>query len=136
VFRHPGRRASGNGPGPNLVDAIFRRLGVGRGPISRVEREMDRYFYVYILTNRRYGTLYVGITNDLVRRVWEHRNNAVPGFTREHELHRLVWYEQHATALEAIRQEKLIKKWHRDWKVNLVQRMNPDWEDLFESIVR
>lgn len=95
---------------------------------------MDRHFYVYLLTNRPYGTLYVGITNDIVRRAWEHRHDVVPGFTHEHGLHRLVWYEQHATALEAIRREKLIKKWHRDWKVNLVQRMNPGWEDLFESI--
>jgi putative endonuclease len=102
--------------------------------MSRVGREMDRYFYVYILTNHRYGTLYVGITNDLVRRAWEHRNDVVPGFTHEHKLHRLVWYEQHATALEAIRREKLIKKWHRDWKVNLIQAMNPEWEDLFGSI--
>ena len=69
---------------------------------------MDRQFYVYILTN---------------------------GFTREHGLHRLVWYEQHATAIEAIRREKLIKKWHRDWKVNLVQVMNPSWDDLFDSIL-
>lgn len=102
--------------------------------MPRVVSGMDRYFYVYVLTNRPYGTLYVGVTNDLVRRTWEHRNDAVPGFTREHGLHRLVWYEQHATALDAIRREKLIKKWHRDWKVNLIQRMNPGWEDLFDSI--
>jgi putative endonuclease len=95
---------------------------------------MDREFYVYILTNRPYGTLYVGITNDLVRRAWEHRSDQVPGFTREHALHRLVWYEHHATALEAIRREKLIKKWHRDWKVNLVQSMNPGWDDLYAAI--
>jgi len=95
---------------------------------------MEREFYVYILTNRPYGTLYVGITNDLIRRTWEHRNDFVPGFSREHGLHRLVWYEQHATALEAIRREKLIKKWHRDWKVNLIQGLNPNWDDLFTSI--
>ena len=95
---------------------------------------MDRQFYVYILANHRYGTLYVGITNDLVRRVWEHRNGFVDGFTREHALHHLVWYEVHASAYEAIRREKLIKKWHRDWKVNLIQRMNPRWDDLYAAI--
>ena len=97
---------------------------------------VDRQFHVYLLTDRPYGTFYVGITNDLVRRTWEHRNDVVPGFTREHCLHRLVWYEAHATALEAIRREKLIKKWHRGWKVNLVQAMNPEWDDLFASLVR
>ena len=95
---------------------------------------MDRYFYVYILTNQRYGTLCVGVTNDLVRRVWEHKNDVVHGFTREHGLHRLVWYEVHESAYEAITREKLVKKWHRDWKVNLIQRMNPGWEDLYDTI--
>jgi putative endonuclease len=96
---------------------------------------MNRQYYVYILANRPYGTLYVGITNDLVRRVWEHRNGVVNGFSDRHELKRLVWYEVHATAYEAIRREKLIKKWHRDWKVNLIQSMNSEWEDLFDSVV-
>jgi putative endonuclease len=95
---------------------------------------MDRQYYVYILTNRPYGTLYVGMTNDLLKRAWEHKSDVVPGFSREHGLHRLVWFEPHATALEAIRREKLIKKWHRDWKVNLVQDANPEWEDLYESL--
>ncbi|HET9580290.1 MAG TPA: GIY-YIG nuclease family protein [Usitatibacter sp.] len=95
---------------------------------------MDRAFYVYIMTNRPYGILYVGITNDLVRRAWEHRERLVEGFTKEHGLHRLVWYEAHATAYEAITREKRIKKWHRDWKVNLIQRLNPDWNDLFNTV--
>jgi putative endonuclease len=95
---------------------------------------MDCQYYVYLLTNRPYGTLYTGVTNDLVRRTWEHRNNLVEGFTHEHQLHRLVWYEVHGDILEAIRREKLIKKWHRDWKVNLVQKTNPAWDDLYERI--
>jgi putative endonuclease len=69
-----------------------------------------------------------------VRRVWEHKNDFVEGFTRAHQLHRLVWYEIHATAYEAITREKLIKKWHRDWKVNLIQGMNPEWDDLYAAI--
>jgi len=95
---------------------------------------MDRQFYVYILTNRPYGTMYVGVTNDLVRRVWEHKGEFVAGFSKEHGLDRLVWYEVHATAYEAITREKLIKKWHRDWKVNLIQAVNPGWEDLYAAI--
>ena len=96
---------------------------------------MERQFYVYILTNKPYGTLYAGVTNDLIRRAWEHRNHVVEGFTKEHACDRLVWYEVHATAYEAIAREKLIKKWHRDWKVSLIQRMNPDWDDLYDAIV-
>ena len=95
---------------------------------------MDRQYYVYIMTNKGYGKLYVGITNDLVRRAWEHRNNLVEGFTREHELHQLVWFEVHGDVEEAIRREKLIKKWHRDWKVNLIQAKNPTWCDLYGEI--
>jgi putative endonuclease len=95
---------------------------------------MDRQYYVYIMTNRPYGTLYVGVTNDLIRRVWEHRNSFVDGFTSQHGLKTLVWYEIHGSAYEAIRREKLIKKWHRDWKVNLIQAMNAGWDDLFDAI--
>lgn len=98
--------------------------------------EMARHFYVYLLANHSYGTFYVGITNNLVRRAWEHKHDLVEGFTRTHGLHRLVWYEAHSTAMEAIKREKLIKKWHRDWKVNLVQAMNPEWDDLYMAITR
>ena len=75
-----------------------------------------------------------GVTNDLIRRTYEHRNNAVEGFTRDEGLHRLVWYEVHEDAYEAISREKRIKKWHRDWKVNLIQAMNPEWKDLWDDI--
>jgi putative endonuclease len=95
---------------------------------------MERAFYVYMMTNRPYGTLYIGITNDLVRRAWEHREGFVDAFTKRHALHRLVWFETHSTAYEAITREKLIKKWHRDWKINLVQSMNPRWDDLFAQV--
>ena len=95
---------------------------------------MDRQYYVYILANRPYGTLYVGVTNDLVRRVWEHRNDVVEGFTREHGVHSLVWYEVHGDVIEAISREKLIKKWHCDWKVSLIQETNPQWDDLYDKI--
>ena len=95
---------------------------------------MERAFYVYIMTNCPYGTLYVGITNDLVRRAWEHRHGMIEGFTKEHALHRLVWYEVHSTAYDAITRERRIKEWRRDWKVNLIQSLNPAWDDLFETV--
>ena len=90
--------------------------------------------YVYLLTNRPYGTLYVGVTSDLTKRVWQHRQGFVEGFTKAHGLNRLVWYEQHVSMIEAIAREKRIKRWHRDWKVNLVQSSNPGWDDLYERI--
>ena len=93
------------------------------------------YAFVYIVTNRRYGTLYVGVTNDLLRRAHEHRQGAVSGFTNEHRLHRLVWYESHEWILAAIEREKRIKRWHRDWKVNLIQSSNPGWVDLYPSLL-
>jgi putative endonuclease len=97
---------------------------------------MERQYYVYIMASAPYGTLYVGITNDLVRRAWEHRNDLVDGFTRSYGVHRLVWYEVHGAPYEAITREKQIKKWNRDWKVNLIQQRNPDWQDLFDAIAR
>ena len=92
-------------------------------------------YYVYLITNKPYGTLYVGVTSDLVRRIYEHRRGAVEGFSKQHDLGQLAWYEAHADVLAAIAREKLIKKWHRNWKVNLVQSSNPEWHDLYESIV-
>jgi putative endonuclease len=104
-----------------------------------IEVQMPRFAasmdFVYLMTNKPYGTLYVGVTNDLLRRAFEHRNRLVAGFTNEHGLHRLVWYEAHEDVTAAITREKLIKKWRRDWKVNLIQAMNPDWNDLYETIV-
>ena len=98
------------------------------GPIHR---EKLRVFYVYIMTNRKNGTLYVGVTNDLVRRAWQHREGVVAGFTREHGLKRLVYYEQFETATDAIRREKRLKHWNRAWKIALVEKLNPDWDDLY-----
>src|SRR5687768_8012122 len=97
---------------------------------------MEPQYYVYIMASDPYGTLYVGVTNDLVRRAWEHRNDLVDGFTRSYAVHRLVWYEVHGAPYEAITREKQIKKWNRDWKVNLIQQRNPDWQDLYEAIAR
>ena len=90
--------------------------------------------WVYILTNRPNGTLYVGVTSELPKRVWEHRTGAVAGFTKKYGLKRLVYFEAHATIEEAIRREKAIKGWLRAWKVRLIASSNPDWADLYDTL--
>ena len=97
---------------------------------------VDKAYYVYLLASRRNGTLYVGITADLTRRVWEHREGFVDGFTKEHGIKTLVWFEQHATSESAITREKQIKKWNRAWKVELIERENPYWNDLYPDLAR
>ena len=94
-----------------------------------------RHYYVYIMTNRPNGTLYVGVTGDLVRRVVEHRNDVRPGFTQKYQLHRLVYYEIHESPSRAIWREKRIKTWLRAWKVRLIYGANPRWDDLTERLV-
>ena len=94
----------------------------------------DRSFFVYLLASDIRGTLYVGVTSDLLKRVWEHKNKAVPGFTARYGVDRLVWYELTRTAEAAIRREKQIKEWKRDWKINLIERDNPHWIDLYPTL--
>jgi len=93
-----------------------------------------RDYYVYIFASRKNGTLYIGVTNDLVKRIWEHRSDLVEGFTQKYGVHRLVWFESTPDVTAAIEREKRIKKWRRAWKVDLIERMNPSWTDLYESI--
>ena len=90
---------------------------------------------VYILASKKDGVLYIGVTSDLVKRSWEHKNNIVEGFTRKYNVHRLVWYETHETMLAAIQREKQLKKWNRDWKINLIEKENPEWCDLYAEIL-
>ncbi len=91
-------------------------------------------FWVYILASKRNGTLYVGVTNDLVRRVYEHREGLVDGFSKTHGVKMLVFYESHDRALEAIQREKNIKHWPRAWKLKTIRAFNPNWRDLFDDI--
>ena len=93
-------------------------------------------FYVYILSNMRRGVLYTGITNDLVRRAFEHRAKTVDGFAERHGATRLVYFECHPTAEAAIMREKAIKRWRRSWKFELIESRNPDWHDLWDEIVK
>ncbi len=89
---------------------------------------------VYILASKRNGTLYIGVTSDLVKRVWEHKSNLVEGFTKRYDLHCLVWYELHDTMESAIQREKRLKGWKPVWKLELIETTNPDWQDLYHSI--
>lgn len=91
---------------------------------------MERQFFVYILASGRNGTLYVGVTNDLMRRVAEHKAKLVPGFTRKYGVDRLVWTEPHGSILEARARERTLKRWHRAWKIALIEEVNPEWRDL------
>jgi putative endonuclease len=93
-------------------------------------------YWVYILASRPRGTLYVGMTNDLIRRAFEHREGLAEGFSQHYGVKMLVYYEQHATALAAIQREKNIKHWSRAWKINLIRTLNPDWRDLWDDIIR
>ena len=92
---------------------------------------MDRHPAVYILASKRNGTLYIGVTSDLVKRIWEHKNNVVDGFTKRYGIHTLVWYELHESMQSAIEREKKLKEWKRVWKLELIEKENPDWQDLY-----
>ena len=95
---------------------------------------MDKQPAVYILSNQRRGTLYIGVTSQLIRRIHEHKSGAAPGFTKKYQLHHLVWYELHDSMYAAIEREKRLKKWHRQWKIELIERLNPQWIDLYPGL--
>ena len=91
----------------------------------------SKLFYVYILASFKNGTLYIGVTSDLKRRIQEHKNNLVEGFTKKYKVHNLVYFEATDNALSAITREKVIKKWERSWKIRLIEENNPEWKDLY-----
>lgn len=90
--------------------------------------------YVYIITNERNGTLYAGVTSDLKRRIWEHKEGQIAGLSKKYDLKTLAWYEVHDDIVEAIRREKQIKKWERKWKLRIIEEMNPEWVDLYDEL--
>ena len=92
-------------------------------------------FYVYILASKRNGTLYTGHTDDLCRRVWEHRSGHIPGFARKYGCSRLVWFEPHDTRESAFLRERRIKEWKRRWKLDLIEKENPEWNDVFDEML-
>ena len=93
-----------------------------------------KQYYVYILASKKNGTIYIGVTGNLLKRVDEHKNNIVQGFTQKYNVHALVYYEQYGDINSAIAREKQLKKWNRQWKINLIEKDNPDWNDLFEEV--
>jgi len=95
---------------------------------------MNKQFYVYMLVSKLNGTLYIGITSNLVQRIWQHKNKMVEGFTRKYNVNKLVYYEVHPNAESAITREKQMKKWRRSWKIRLIKEKNPDWKDLYDDI--
>ncbi|WP_377299360.1 GIY-YIG nuclease family protein [Rhizobium sp. SGZ-381] len=90
--------------------------------------------YVYIITNQRNGTLYIGVTSDIARRIWEHREGLNDGFATKYGCRMLVWYEEHDRIETAIQREKSLKRWYRKWKIQLIESMNPDWRDLYPEL--
>ena len=95
---------------------------------------MEKRFFVYIMSNKKNGTLYVGVTNNIVRRVYEHKNKLIDGFSKKYNLTNLVYFECVDNAEAAIHREKCIKKWNREWKIQLIEENNPEWEDLYNSL--
>ena len=96
---------------------------------------MEKHPCVYLLASRKYGALYLGVTWDLVKRVWQHQNDLVDGFTKRYRIHTLVWFEMHASMPDAIAREKAIKAWKREWKIKLIEKSNAEWRDLYEEII-
>ena len=114
------------------IELFFVTLNLFQGPFLRIHRTMpiERNPCVYILASRHYGTLYIGVTSDLIARLWQHRNNATPGFTSRYGVYRLVHFEMFGDMEHAIAREKQLKNWHRQWKINLINAENPEWRDL------
>ena len=95
----------------------------------------DQTYYVYIMASKRNGTLYIGVTNDLIRRVYEHKNNLIEGFTNKYRVHKLVYWEQSENIESALQREKQLKIWKRQWKLALIEEHNANWQDLYEQLL-
>jgi putative endonuclease len=116
-----------------LLLCVIPGRAAGASPESIIQGGAVVY-YVYILASRKHGTLYIGVTSDLVRRVHEHKTYAVRGFTSRYKVHLLVWFECYDDVINAIVREKELKKWRREWKINLIEQSNPEWVDLYSGI--
>ena len=120
---------------------LIRHSGESRNPPKHApdsdpgEASVNKQTAVYILASKRNGTLYIGVTSDLIKRIWEHKNNMVEGFTKRYGVHQLVWYEVHESVESAIVREKRLKEWKRKWKLELIESSNPHWQDLYNTIV-
>ena len=106
---------------------------IQQGGITKYVGQMS--YYVYLLASKKNGTLYIGVTNNLLNRVWQHKNDVHEEFTNKYGVHLLVWYEETSDIHAAIKREKQLKKWRREWKIDLIEQENPGWEDLYETLV-
>ena len=111
-----------------------RRSGEGRNPERQPPDQVRGRLCVYLLASKQNGTLYLGVTSNLVQRVWQHKNDFVEGFTKRYGVHLLVWYEAHGTMESAVNREKAIKGWKQAWKIGLIEKGNSHWRDLFEEL--
>jgi putative endonuclease len=96
---------------------------------------MEKIGYTYIITNKKYGTLYIGVTSNLVKRIYEHKQKVVSGFSKQYNLNKLIYFETHNSIEDAIKREKQLKNWQRQWKIDLIEKENPNWNDLYETIL-
>ena len=118
------------------MEVQFRHSGESRNPAEEGGSRVEKQPAVYILASKRNGTLYIGVTSDLTKRVWEHKNDLVEGFTKRYSVHRLVWYEIHESMESAIKKERSMKGWKRVWKLELIESLNPDWKDMYHTIIQ
>jgi putative endonuclease len=117
------------------LDSIFRKNALASGTDSIAIGYLMMRYFVYLMASRRNGVLYTGITSNIVKRVWEHKNGSVEGFTKKYDVNKLVYYEIFEDVEEAILRERRIKKWNRGWKIRLIESLNPEWKDLYEDII-
>ena len=96
---------------------------------------LQKSYYVYMLASKKYGTLYIGVTSQLLNRIYQHKQNVAPRFTSKYKVHQLIYFEEHVEIHEALLREKQLKKWHRDWKINLIEQNNPEWLDLYYELI-
>jgi len=95
----------------------------------------EKQYYTYLLASKKHGTLYTGMSSDLIKRIYQHKNKITKGFVAKYNVTRLVYFEVHDSALAAITREKQIKEWQREWKINLIEKMNPEWHDLYDGLI-
>ena len=99
------------------------------------DKNFMKKFYIYILANKYHGTLYIGLTSNLVKRIWEHKNNLAEGFTKKYQIHKLIYFEEYLDSQTALAREKNLKAWKRDWKIELIERQNKNWIDLYKDLI-
>jgi putative endonuclease len=114
------------------MKSISMSFSAGENPVPVIRM---KNYYVYIMANERNGTLYIGVTNNLIKRVYEHKNNLVKGFSQKYQVHLLVYYEITPNIAAAITREKQLKHWNRAWKLRLIEENNPDWKDLYNDLI-